>query len=64
MSEERELSGAMKNRLEALQTRHAQITRRLEEGFKHPAFTDTEMRRLKSEKLKLKDEMEELRRAS
>lgn len=64
MSQKRELSGAMKSRLEALQTRHAQICRRLDEAYKHPAFTDTEARRLKTEKLRLKDEMEELRQAS
>ena len=64
MPQERELSGAMKSRLESLQTRHAQICRRLDEANKHPAFTDTEARRLKMEKLRLKDEMEELRQAS
>lgn len=53
---------AVSNRLEALKKRHSAISRELEEEHKHPAATDFDIRRLKIEKLKIKDEIQGISR--
>lgn len=53
---------AKPGRLEALQARHMAVNTELEEEQKHSSVSDESLRRLKAEKLKLKDEIEEQKR--
>jgi hypothetical protein len=55
---------AESTRLEALRSRHAAISREIEDSMKHLAVSDLDIRRMKSERLLLKDEMEEIRQTS
>lgn len=57
----RELSSSHANRLEALRTRHAILSGKLEDAQKSPSTTDFYLRQLKKEKLHLKEEIEGLR---
>lgn len=60
----RALVSSQNARLQALRSKHAAIQDQLHEEQKHPAATDDLIRRLKLEKLKIKDEIEEeIRRA-
>ena len=52
---------AASNRLEALRARHAAISSEIEEENKHLAASDLDLRRLKVEKLKIKEEIEGIR---
>ncbi|WP_135467418.1 YdcH family protein [Crenalkalicoccus roseus] len=49
-------------RIRALEERHAALERQIEEETARPRPDDTELQRLKREKLRLKEEMERLRR--
>ncbi len=53
----REQSSAQSGRLEALRTRHATLARRIEEEEKHPSTGSPFIRRMKIEKLRLRDEI-------
>lgn len=44
--------------LEALRARHAALELEIREGMRHPASGMEEIRRLKAEKLRIKDEIE------
>ena len=48
---------ALQAHLQELSERHRQLERRIEEAVASPGSDDVEIRRLKQEKLKLKDEM-------
>lgn len=56
--------GAVSNRLEALRHRHAELSRTIDEEMRLPSTDPLDLRRMKLEKLKIKDEMELMRRAS
>ena len=45
--------------IQALYMRHEAIEEKIEAGFKHPSVTDIEIKELKAQKLRLKDEIEE-----
>lgn len=51
---------AMAAHLAELAEKHRLLDRRIEEAIASPGSDDSEIRRLKAEKLKLKDEMERL----
>ncbi len=51
---------AMAAHLAELAEKHRLLDQRIEEAIASPGTDDTEIRRLKQEKLKLKDEMERL----
>jgi hypothetical protein len=51
---------ALSAHLQELSERHRQLERRIEEAVASPGSDDLEIRRLKQEKLKLKDEMARL----
>ena len=55
------LLSAQKSRLEALKTRHAVLSSRIEEAQKSPATADFYVRQLKKQKLTLKDEIQQIR---
>ena len=46
--------------LQELSEKHRQLERRIEEAVARPGSDDSEIRRMKQEKLKLKDEMARL----
>lgn len=52
------------NRLEALKARHAALSQRIDREIKSPARQEHDLRRLKLEKLKLKDEIENTKNSS
>lgn len=49
------------NRLQSLRDRHAQLEEKIQEEQKHPAMRGDLIRRLKAEKLRLKEEIEDHR---
>jgi hypothetical protein len=51
---------ALEGHLDELSQRHSALKRRIEEEMARPGSNDLEIRRLKQEKLKLKDEIERL----
>ena len=51
---------AMAGHLAELAEKHRLLDRRIEEAIASPGCDDSEIRKLKAEKLKLKDEMERL----
>lgn len=51
--------GNVKGRLQALKTRHAALSAQLETEMKHPAPNDVALKRLKLEKLRIKEEIEQ-----
>ncbi len=51
-------SRSASNRLEALKARHAALSHRIDREAKMPACQEHDLRRLKLEKLKLKEEIE------
>ncbi len=53
------LRGNVKGRLQALKTRHAALSAQLETEMKHPAPNEVALKRLKLEKLKIKEEIEQ-----
>ncbi len=55
---------AMAAHLAELAEKHRLLDRRIEEAISSPGTDDAEIRRLKAEKLKLKDEMERLAKAT
>ncbi len=55
---------APSSRLEALQARHAALSRTIESEMKMPATDALDLRKLKLEKLKIKEEIEMLRKVS
>ena len=59
MQTSRGLVSSQPGRLEALRARHAAIDERIQEEQKSPAMSDTLLRRLKAEKLMLKDEIQD-----
>jgi hypothetical protein len=60
MSSSRGLSVAT-SREQALQARHAEISRRIEAQEKRPAISDIEVRMLKKIRLRVKEELEGMR---
>jgi len=52
---------ALSAHLQELSVKHRALQRRIEEEMARPGSDDLEIRRLKQEKLKLKDEIERLR---
>lgn len=58
------LSPAQKKHLEALEHRHAGLSRLIEAEQKSPAASDDTLKALKAQKLRLKDMMEEQRRTA
>lgn len=52
------LSQQASSRQEALQARHAALEARIHELRRHPSVSDVELRHLKVEKLRLKEEMQ------
>lgn len=52
------------SRLDALKTRHAILSRDLDEMLKNYAASDFDMRRLKIEKLRIKEEIEQISQTS
>ena len=55
---------AMSSHLVELAEKHRLLEQRIQEAVTSPGTDDAEIRRLKQEKLKLKDEMERLRKAT
>lgn len=55
---------AASNRLAALRARHAELSKTLDQESRLPSVDDLELRRLKLEKLRIKDQMEFLSQAS
>jgi len=53
---------AISSHLAELAERHRALEQRIDQAASSPGIDDIEIRRLKQEKLKLKDEMERLRR--
>jgi hypothetical protein len=53
---------AIEARIRELGVRHKNLDRAIEDETKHPAFDELKLRQLKRQKLKLKEEMETLRR--
>jgi hypothetical protein len=51
---------ALSAHLQELSEKHRQLERRIEEAVARPGSDDAEIRRMKQEKLKLKDEMARL----
>ena len=51
---------AVEARIRELSQRHRTLDRAIEDEVKHPAFDDIKLRRLKRQKLKLKEEMQAL----
>lgn len=51
-------------RLEALKSKHHKLSQRIETGQTHYRLSDEEIRKLKLEKLHLKEEIEGIRKAS
>lgn len=52
------------NRLEALKARHAALSQRIDRESRSPARQEHDLRRLKLEKLRLKDEIENTKNSS
>jgi hypothetical protein len=50
--------GNVKGRLQALKSRHAVLCAQLETEMKHPSASEVALKRLKLEKLKIKEEIE------
>ena len=55
---------AMSSHLVELAEKHRLLEQRIQEAVTSPGSDDAEIRRLKQEKLKLKDEIERLRKAT
>lgn len=53
------MRGNVKGRLQALKNRHAILSAQLENEMKHPAPNEVALKRLKLEKLKIKEEIEQ-----
>lgn len=53
---------AIEARIRELGVRHKNLDRAIEDETKHPAFDELKLRQLKRQKLKLKEELESLRR--
>lgn len=47
----------IRGRLEALQNRHAALSAQLENEMKHPSASEVALKRLKLEKLRIKEEI-------
>lgn len=54
------LSHDSSSRQQALQARHSNLEGQIRELSRHPSVSDTEMRSLKLQKLRVKEEMESL----
>lgn len=50
--------GNVRGRLEALKNRHAALSAQLENEMKHPSASEMALKRLKIEKLRIKEELE------
>lgn len=53
---------AIEARIRELGVRHRNLDQAIENEVKHPAFDELKLRQLKRQKLRLKEEMETLRR--
>ena len=53
---------AIDARIRELGLRHRTLDRAIEDEVKHPAFDDTKLRQMKRQKLRIKEELEGLRR--
>lgn len=56
--------GAASNRLDALRQRHAELSRTIDHEMKSLATDPLDLRRMKLEKLKIKEEIETMQQAS
>lgn len=56
--------GAVTNRLESLRQRHAELSRTIDQETRLPATDPLDLRRMKLEKLKIKEEIETMQQAS
>ena len=56
--------GTSSNRLEALCARHAALSHNIDDMMKFRSTSDLDLRRLKREKLHLKEEIEKIRQTS
>jgi hypothetical protein len=52
---------SLASHLEELQRKHGELEREIDVALSHPSMDTLEVKRLKSRKLKLKDEIEKLR---
>lgn len=52
----------LENRVNALRDKHSTLERRIEKELSHPAWDEFQVRRLKREKLTVKEEIERLLR--
>jgi len=59
----RGLISSQPGRLESLRAKHEALKERIHEELKHPATGGDILKRLKLEKLRVKEEIEEIRRA-
>lgn len=57
-------NSALSSHLEALVAKHTALSQSIDQEMKHPAVNETALRKLKRQKLKLKEEIEILRQAS
>ncbi len=64
MTTSREQNLPSSSRLDALKQKHAVLSTMLDEKMKYPATSDFDLRRLKLEKLKIKEEIENIRQVS
>ncbi len=53
---------AIDARIRELGLRHRSLDRAIEDEARHPAFDDIKLRQMKRQKLKLKEQMEQLQR--
>lgn len=58
------LLASQASRLEALKSRHAALSHRIEQVMLHPSSEDKEVKELKLKKLHIKDEIQELEGAT
>jgi hypothetical protein len=64
MTQTRGQTNSSSNRLDALRARHTALSTDIERLMKHLSISDFDLRRLKLEKLQIKEEIEKIRQAS
>lgn len=64
MPAQRGIASPHSARLEALQTKHKKLSHTIESAHSHYILTDMEIKELKLEKLRVKEEMEGIRNVS
>ncbi len=53
---------AIEARIRELRHRHRDLDKMIEDAFRHPAFDDLQLRQMKRQKLRIKEELEALGR--